>query len=252
MKRTLKIHFTAFLLFLFALPIVSISQESDSLASITGIVKVVQDSTNLIYPPPNFIKEYPRALPNAVVYLMLPDSTVITGDDANEKRARYHITNIKPGDYIIKAYYVGYTPKSFAIHLDQGETLTKNFYLGYIYPPEKLPFAGADAKEDISNGVVILKDASVRIWKIESEKKIRKVKKRYNQIQKSYGFIRRDVKDEFSELYKNNRSKLYQAVARYNHVVKNYLRKINGPNWWEKYQKDLRQACYKVLADSTN
>ena len=233
-------------------PIHALSQSTDTLATVSGVVESVEDSTDLFFPAPKLIEGNPHALPGATIKVMRPDSTIVKASSANRTNGKYKIVGIQPGDYILEAMYIGYGTQSFPIHLNAGEQLEKNIALGHIYSPENLPFGAEEAKADISDGIIEIRDASITIWKIDDEKVIAKLEKRHKEIQEKYGFVERDVKEDYSYFYKSERQKLYQANARYNQVVKNYLKKINGPNWEKRYQKELREACSNALADSTN
>src|SRR5699024_3012954 len=250
-KSTIKL--LVFALAIGFIPISGLSQEVDSLASITGVVEVIEDSTNLFFSPPNVIKDYPHALPSTNITLLRSDSTVVTGTSSGHKKEQYKIKDIKPGNYIIKAMYVGYESQLYSIHLDHGEKLEKDIVLGHIYSSEKLTFGSSEAKEDIRNGIVEIRTLpTVGCCFMCDEEIIEKREELAKQLRKKYGFTKRNVADEFEEEYKENWEKLRQAIIRYNTTVKNYIAQKNGANWEKRYEKELRKAEKKLLKESKN
>ena len=220
------------------MPFQGFAQHCEHSASITGTVEVIEDSTNLFFFPPNAVENNPQALPNVNITLMRADSTIVAGTVSNPKRGNYTIDGIKPGDYILKAMYVGFESESLSIHLDEGEQLEKDIILGHIYAPEELPFGSDEAVEDIKNGIIEIRTLpTVGCFMCDGEA-LELAKK----IRKKYGFTKRNVADQFKKAYENNWEKLRQAIIRYNATVKKHLANINGADWKKRYEQELRQA----------
>ena len=235
------------------IPISVLSQKGDSLATITGTVEVVKDSTDLFFSPPNVIENYPHALPSTNITLMRSDSTFVTGATSGYKRGQYKIKNIKPGNYIIKAMYVGYGSKSEAIQLTAGQNLKKDIELGHIFETQKLPFGAAEARKDIQNGVVEIRTyPTVGCCFMCDEEIIKKKEDIAKELRKRYGFTRRSIEEIFDQEYDSISEKLRQAIIRYNTVVKQHLAEINGADWQKRYRKELRQAEKRLIQESQN
>lgn len=226
------------------------AQNPDTRASLTGLVEVIKDSTNLFFPAPNFIESNPYALPGATVILMRPDSTYVAGSAADRENSRFEIIGIQSGTYILEANYIGYETTTFPIRLHPGEKWYKNVELGHIYSPEHLPFGAEEALNDIKNGTVeirIMPTVGCFFGDPELQDKFNELER---QLRKKYGFTEQDVGDLFKTQYNNNWEKLRQAIIRYNNIVEQHLAKINGANWQKRFEKELQQAKRELVNKS--
>ncbi|HET8864712.1 MAG TPA: carboxypeptidase-like regulatory domain-containing protein [Gracilimonas sp.] len=246
-KTYIKYLASFFILFQVLMPFKTHSQSIEKKASITGFVQVIEDSTNLFIFAPKLIEHDPLSLPGAVVIVMDQDSSIIAGTSTSQDSARYIITGLNPGNYIIEVTHIAYEPETVNIQLSKGEKLNKDFQLGHIYDPEELPFGAKEAKKDIEKGLVEFKDNSITIWEIFDREALKRLKAREAEIRKKYGFSTKKVTTNYKELNPSQRSKLGQAIIRYNQEVEKYLEKINGEDWRERYEKDFEKAWNEII-----
>lgn len=231
------------LLIVLFMPLASASaQKKDTVKSvIEGIVRVAEDTTGLFYSPPKDVENDPWALPNVNVTILNPaDSSVVAGAATNDK-GHFTITGIPEGSYILRAMYVGYETTSTPITINAGDTLRKDIVLGKVYSPEELPFGAEEARKDFMvNNVALLEMDWITLWHVP-KKIIKKIKKCRKKFRRTYGFTLRNIQDEF--ITKGwEWHKIRQAVIRYNETMKKLLKKRNGSNWYERYEKQIERC----------
>lgn len=242
------IKISAIVFMIILVPILGLSQESERLASISGIVEVINDSTNLFFSPPSVIDDYPHALPSTTIALLRSDSTVVIGTVSGHERGEYEIKDIKPGSYIIKAMYIGYETQIFSIEIYEGERLEKDIIVGQIYSPHQLPFGSNEAREDIKNGIIEIRNLpTVGCCIMCDEQTVQQKEELAKQLKQKYGFTERNVGNQFKEEYENNWEMLRQAIIRYNTTVHKHLAKINGDDWQERYKAELSKAEKELI-----
>lgn len=203
-------------------------QDVSASVKIFGKVVVVADSSGLFFFPPNLVENDPYALPGANVILLDMDSTMIMGAVTGQRTGLFELTEIPPGDYMLKTSYIGYPDKLESIKIDNTTPTYLEITLGEIYSDSELPFHEAHARDDLSKGIVQFKrwgDYVGGPHPLEDK-----------ALQEKFGFTVDDLNQRYDEVDPQLWDKLRQASIRYNRIVNEYLT-VKYPNEWESLHR---------------